>query len=88
MEYPNPINNPTLEGYDVLATSPEVKGAWWSSTRHTTARALVVRYAAPLESPVHILWQEKEDGSEEWRYSPGSNSGECERVIMALLGLK
>ena len=83
-DYPNPFNNPALEGYDVLATSPEVKGAW----RHTTARALVVRYSDHPEEGTHILWQEKKDGSEEWRYSRGSNTGECERVIMALLGLK
>ena len=81
--YLSPFNNPTMEGYEILATSPEVKGAF----RDTTARALVVRYAAPLESPVHIVWQEKPDDGE-WRYSPGSNSGECERVIVALMGIK
>jgi hypothetical protein len=83
--YPSPINNPTMKGYEILATSPEVNGAF----RDTTARALVVRYAEPkLNGTPHIVWQEKGKDSDEWRYRPGSNASNCESVIVALMGIK
>ena len=81
---PSPFNNPTLEGYDILATSPPVAGAH----RDTTVRALVVRYTDHPDDNPHILWQEWSSTSKEWRYQPGSNASECETLIMALMGAK
>ena len=83
-DYPNPFNNPALEGYDVLATSPEIKGPW----RDTTSRALVGRYSDHPYAPAHIIWQEKSKDSDEWRYQPGSNASNCESVMMAIMGIK
>jgi len=81
---PNPINNPALNGYDILATSPEVRGPW----RDTISRALVVRYADHRNKVAHIIWQEKSKDSDEWRYQPGSNASNCEAVIIALMSTK
>ena len=84
MNRPNPINNPTLEGYEILAASLEVEGP----CPDTTARALVVRYSDHPDEPAHIIWQEKSKDSDEWRYQPGQNATTCGAVIMALLGIK
>lgn len=81
-DYPNPNNNPTLEGYDILATSPEVETGWGD-----TVRALVVRYT-DLHGDEHVVWQEKSKGSSEWQHLPGGTAPYGERVIMALMGIK
>ena len=86
---PSPVGNPTLEGFDILATTPAVEGAL-----QRTVRALVVRYTDspevaeyPCDSPF-VIWQERRRGSDEWRYRPGSNTENCEAVIVALMGIK
>jgi hypothetical protein len=90
MPYPNPFDNPTLEGFDILHTSPVVVGAF---QRHH--RALVCRYSDPALREVapgctpkpdsFILWQEVNKHTGEFVAIPGSNSTNCNALIIALL---
>ena len=85
MTYPNPFNNPTLEGFDILHTSPTIVGAF-----QRPHRALVCRYSDPAiregsSSESFILWQERNSVTGDWQVTPGSSTNNCEALILALL---
>lgn len=90
MDTPSPFNNPTLEGFEILHTSPEIVGLF-----QRPHRALVCRYSNwspsmwsennPTRNRPFILWQKRSARTGEFVVIPGSNSTNCEALIIALL---
>mgnify|MGYP003651565801 CR=1 FL=1 len=81
MNTPNPFNNPTLEGFDVLQTSPVIVGVF-----QRPHRALVCRYSDPARpTSTFVLWQKRSARTGEFTVIPGSNHINCEALIKVLL---
>ena len=82
---PNPFDNPTLDGFDILHTSPEIVGQY-----ERPYRALVCRYSDPViregrSCDSFILWQEADKDTGEFFVTPGSNNYNCTTMIKILL---